>query len=152
MEINGCKNIEEAISSYFLEQEIEYNCSSCKKQVTATKQMWLEQPPVVLCIYLTRFSGSGPKDNTPIASTPQLNLCQYSSQSTPTYRLVSIVEHLGSTIHSGHYTATCLTNNGAFHQFDDHKVKPISIDAVSNGYVAFYEVSVRDQRKDTKPL
>jgi ubiquitin C-terminal hydrolase len=54
------------------------------------------------------------------------------------YDLYGIIEHHGSTIAGGHYTAKCL-NRGAWYNFNDSKVTKCSINT-SKAYVLFYKL------------
>jgi len=71
-------------------------------------------------------------------------LCPQSANRGPTpltYRLVSVVTHVGSSVHCGHYTAVALTSTGHYYQFDDSSVRPISLSAAldTNAYIMMYE-------------
>lgn len=60
------------------------------------------------------------------------------------YRLVSMVTHLGVSQHCGHYTAIGLTEAGSYYNFDDSYVRPIAMQSVcnTNAYIMFYELDV----------
>lgn len=151
LDIRKANTIDEALQSYFSREKLEdmgYNCEGCKKKVTATKQFSLERPPVVLCIQLKRFSMQGTKMNKQVSIKPKLDLSAYVRKSGGSgghplnYRLVSMVTHLGSSQHCGHYTAIGLTESGTYYQFDDSSVHPISLQNVlqTNAYIIFYEL------------
>lgn len=89
----------------------------------------------------------GGKINKHVELKTRLDLTPYSSKSAVssgklTYKLVSMVTHLGSTQHCGHYTAIGGTESGTYYVFDDSLVRPISIQNVSstNAYIIFYEL------------
>lgn len=86
----------------------------------------------------------GGKINKHVAIKQKLDLSAFSSKkSTPlTYKLVSMVTHLGSSQHCGHYTAVGCTDSGVYYQFDDSCVRSMSIqNALStNAYIIFYEL------------
>lgn len=86
----------------------------------------------------------GGKINKHVAIKQKLDLSAFSSKkSTPlTYKLVSMVTHLGSSQHCGHYTAVGVTDSGVYYQFDDSCVRSMSIqNALStNAYIIFYEL------------
>lgn len=151
LDIRKANTIDDALQSYFSREKLEdmgYNCEGCKKKVTATKQFSLERPPVVLCIQLKRFSMQGTKLNKQVSIKPKLDLSAYVRKSGGSggqalnYRLVSMVTHLGSSQHCGHYTAIGLTESGTYYQFDDSSVHPISLQHVlqTNAYIIFYEL------------
>lgn len=154
LDIRKSNTVDEALQGYFAREKLEdmdYTCSGCKKKVTATKQFSLERPPVVLCIQLKRFSMQGNKLNKQVSIKPKLDLTPYVRRTAShgananqplTYRLVSMVTHLGSSQHCGHYTAIGLTESGAYYQFDDSSVYPIALQNVlqTNAYIMFYEL------------
>jgi ubiquitin carboxyl-terminal hydrolase 36/42 len=95
-----------------------------------------------------RFSILGGKINKHVSFTQRLDLtrflCPQSAHRGPvplTYRLVSMVTHVGSSVHCGHYTAVAQTSTGQYYQFDDSSVRPISLSAVldTNAYIMMYE-------------
>lgn len=59
---------------------------------------------------------------------------------TPLYDLYALVNHLGSTATSGHYTACCQVDNGWFH-FNDYTVQPLAAHQVvtNDAYILFYK-------------
>lgn len=150
LDIRKVNSIEEALGTYFARErleEMQYKCEACKKKVAATKQFSLERAPFALCIQLKRFSMMGGKINKHVELKTRLDLTPYSSKSAVsngklTYRLVSMVTHLGSTQHCGHYTAIGGTETGTYYVFDDSLVRPISMQNVTstNAYIIFYEL------------
>lgn len=152
LDIRKANTLDEALDLYFARERLEdmgYKCESCKRKVSATKQYTLERAPISLCIQLKRFSIVGNKLNKHIAIRQQLNLSKYSSSKCGgtndqplTYRLVSMVTHLGASQHCGHYTAIGLTDGGSYYHFDDSYVRPISVQNVlnTNAYIIFYEL------------
>ncbi|KXJ68745.1 hypothetical protein RP20_CCG001877 [Aedes albopictus] len=154
LDIRKVSSIEEALQTYFaLErlEEMQYKCEACKKKVAATKQFSLERAPSALCIQLKRFSMMGGKINKHVELKTRLDLTPYSSKTAVsngklTYKLASMVTHLGSTQHCGHYTAIGGTDSGTYYVFDDSLVRPISIQNVTNtsAYIIFYEQDVQN--------
>lgn len=152
LDIRKCASIEEALDTHFARERLEdmgYKCESCKKKVSATKQFSLERAPIALCIQLKRFSMMGGKLNKHITFGTRLNLSKYSARrqnggNDPQmmYRLVSMVTHLGSSQHCGHYTAVGLASTGAYYTFDDSSVRSIGQQSVveTNAYIMFYEL------------
>lgn len=159
LDIRKSDSIEEALDTYFARERLEdmgYKCESCKKKVTATKQFYLERAPISLCIQLKRFSIVGTKLNKHITIKPRLDLSKYSSKKNGeswNYRLVSMITHLGSSQHCGHYTAIGLTENDTYHQFDDSYVRQISVQNVlnTNAYVIFYELDTSRHLNKVQP-
>jgi ubiquitin carboxyl-terminal hydrolase 36/42 len=150
LDITRVSTLNEALAGYFARENLEecgYKCESCKKKVSATKRFTLERAPVVLCIQLKRFNVMGGKLGKPIQICQSLDLskhlakCGDQSQSS-SYKLVSMVTHLGGSASGGHYTAIGLAPNGNFYHFDDSCVSSISTESVlkTNAYVLFYEL------------
>ncbi|XP_050098522.1 ubiquitin carboxyl-terminal hydrolase 36 isoform X2 [Anopheles aquasalis] len=157
LDIRRANSIDEALKLYFDRERLEelsYNCEACKKRVAATKQFSLERAPFVLCVQLKRFTINGTKINKHVELRSQLDLTPYSSSSNQqhqrgssssgmlTYRLTSMVTHLGTSQHCGHYTAIGQTEGGAYHVFDDSSVRPVGMHNVmsTNAYILFYEL------------
>lgn len=89
----------------------------------------------------------GGKINKHVELKTRLDLTPFSSKSAVssgklTYKLVSMVTHLGSTQHCGHYTAIGGTETGTYYVFDDSLVRPIALQNVTstNAYIIFYEL------------
>ncbi|EDW69346.2 ubiquitin carboxyl-terminal hydrolase 36 isoform X1 [Drosophila virilis] len=153
LDIRKADTLEEAFDGYFSRERLEdmgYKCEGCKKKVSATKQFSLERAPITLCIQLKRFSMMGNKLTKQISFKPRIDLSRFAARS-PTaaaqplsYRLVSMVTHLGVSQHCGHYTAIGLTEAGSYYNFDDSYVKPIAMQSVcnTNAYIMFYELDV----------
>lgn len=162
LDIRKANTLEEALDLYFARERLEdmgYKCEACKKKVSATKQFSLERAPISLCIQLKRFSIVGNKLNKHIPIRQQLNLSKYSSKKCPndqplTYRLVSMVTHLGASQHCGHYTAIGLTDTGSYYQFDDSYVRSISLQNVlsTNTYIIFYELETPSTNRNSGPM
>ncbi|XP_052861656.1 ubiquitin carboxyl-terminal hydrolase 36 [Anopheles cruzii] len=156
LDIRKASSIDEALELYFDRERLEdmgYKCEACKRRVAATKQFSLERAPFVLCIQLKRFAMMGGKINKHVDLRSRLDLTPYSNQRTANgaphggggkliYRLTSMVTHLGSTQHCGHYTAIGQTDGGAYHVFDDSSVRPVGIQNVmsTNAYILFFEL------------
>lgn len=155
LDIRKANSIEDALDVYFARERLEenqYKCEACKKRVAATKQFSLERAPFALCIQLKRFSMMGGKINKHVELRNRLDLSPYCKTGKLTYRLVSMVTHLGNTQHCGHYTAIGCTESGSYYVFDDSSVRPISMQNVTstNAYIIFYELeSVQNGIKST---
>ncbi|KAH8302503.1 hypothetical protein KR044_007554 [Drosophila immigrans] len=153
LDIRKADSLEEAFDGYFSRERLEdmgYKCEGCKKKVSATKQFSLERAPITLCIQLKRFSMMGNKLTKQISFKPRIDLTRFAARS-PTaaaqplsYRLVSMVTHLGVSQHCGHYTAIGLTESGSYYNFDDSYVRGVAMQSVcnTNAYIMFYELDV----------
>ncbi|KAH8369731.1 hypothetical protein KR093_000742 [Drosophila rubida] len=162
LDIRKADTLEEAFDGYFSRERLEdmgYKCEGCKKKVSATKQFSLERAPITLCIQLKRFSMMGNKLTKQISFKPRIDLSRFAARS-PTaaaqplsYRLVSMVTHLGVSQHCGHYTAIGLTEAGSYYNFDDSYVRPIAMQSVcnTNAYIMFYELDVNSSSVSNGP-
>ncbi|XP_060652138.1 ubiquitin carboxyl-terminal hydrolase 36 [Drosophila nasuta] len=162
LDIRKADTLEEAFDGYFSRERLEdmgYKCEGCKKKVSATKQFSLERAPITLCIQLKRFSMMGNKLTKQISFKPRIDLSRFAARSPSaaaqplSYRLVSMVTHLGASQHCGHYTAIGLTEAGSYYNFDDSYVRPIAMQSVcnTNAYIMFYELDVNSQMVSNGP-
>ncbi|KQS43658.1 uncharacterized protein Dere_GG15285, isoform B [Drosophila erecta] len=153
LDIRKADTLEDAFEGHFSRERLEdmgYKCEGCKKKVSATKQFSLERAPITLCIQLKRFSMIGNKLTKQISFKPRIDLSKYAARSPAaqaqplTYRLVSMVTHLGVSQHCGHYTAIGSTDTGSYYNFDDSYVRPIAMQSVcnTNAYIMFYELDL----------
>lgn len=162
LDITRVSTLNEALAGYFARENLEecgYKCESCKRKVSATKRFSLERAPVVLCIQLKRFNVMGGKLGKQIQISQNLDLTKHLAKSSEqnqncSYRLVSMVTHLGGSASGGHYTAIGITPNGNFCHFDDSCVSPISTENVlrTNAYVLFYEVVQQKPKQNGNTL
>ncbi|KAH8246213.1 hypothetical protein KR038_005211 [Drosophila bunnanda] len=153
LDIRKADTLEEAFEGHFSRERLEdmgYKCEGCKKKVSATKQFTLERAPITLCIQLKRFSMMGNKLTKQITFKPRIDLSKFAARSAAaqaqplSYRLVSMVTHLGVSQHCGHYTAIGSTEAGSYYNFDDSYVRPIAMQSVcnTNAYIMFYELDL----------
>lgn len=154
LDISRVNTLNDAINGYFARENLEecdYKCESCKKKVSATKRFSLERAPVVLCIQLKRFNAMMGKLGKQIQINMNLDLPKQIRSGDPnqnySYKLVSMVTHLGSSANGGHYTAIGLAPNNQYYHFDDSYVSATSIDSVlkTNAYLLFYELTSKSQ-------
>ncbi|CAF1704471.1 hypothetical protein HID58_053796 [Brassica napus] len=107
-------SVKESMHKFFqpeiLDGNNKYKCESCKKLVTARKQMSLLQAPNILVVQLKRFEGIfGGKIDKPITFGEILVLSTFMSKASkdpqPEYKLFGIIVHSGISPESGHYYA-----------------------------------------------
>ncbi|KAL5474041.1 hypothetical protein EMCRGX_G028614 [Ephydatia muelleri] len=123
-----------------------YACPHCKKMTNAHKMFTVHRPPNVLTIHLKRFDfsrGLGVKLGTSIDYGEYLDIRPYTSDKSGAplwYRLYAVVEHLGFSIHSGHYICYVRNSNGIWYCMNDAKVSQTSINNVlrREAYLLFY--------------
>lgn len=151
MDIRKANTLDEALNSYFSREQLDnndYKCEACKRRVPATKQFTLERPPKVLCVQLKRFSFLGGKISRHIGFKQTIDMGQYlwrepgESPKQLTYKLMSMVTHMGPSVNCGHYTAVAQVSSGQYYSFDDSCVRPISLNNVlsTNAYIMIFEM------------
>ncbi|CAH0584346.1 unnamed protein product [Chrysodeixis includens] len=147
LDIRKHSTLDEALDSFFSRERLEdlgYKCEACNKKVSATKQFFVERAPMVLCIALKRFSLAGGKLSKHVQFRKKITLNKYmynKNHQQLSYKLVSLVTHLGPSQNCGHYTAIGQAPNGNYYQFDDSCVRPLPLSAVlgTNAYIMFFE-------------
>lgn len=126
-----------------------YYCGKCKKHRKSTKNMSIQRWPLVLCLHAKRFNARGKLKTKLNFPGRDLDLHTIDSvisetapaeQPPPLYHLIGVSNHIGS-VHSGHYTADCLSPvSGEWNHYDDARVSPTSVSELSSStaYVLFY--------------
>ncbi|XP_076758873.1 ubiquitin specific peptidase 36 isoform X2 [Xylocopa sonorina] len=156
VDIRKASTLDEALSSYFSREQLDnndYKCEACKRRVPATKQFSLERPPKVLCVQLKRFSVLGGKISKHIGFKQTIDMSPYlwkepGEPTQPlTYKLMSIVTHMGPSVNCGHYTAVAKVSTGQYYSFDDSCVRPLSLSNVlsTNAYIMIFEMEQQTQ-------
>ncbi|XP_032664961.1 ubiquitin carboxyl-terminal hydrolase 36-like isoform X2 [Odontomachus brunneus] len=160
VDIRKANTLDEALSSYFSREQLDnndYKCEACKRRVPATKQFTLERPPKVLCVQLKRFSVLGGKISKHIGFKQTIDMGRYlwrepgESPKQLTYKLMSVVTHMGPSVNCGHYTAIAQVSSGQYYTFDDSCVRPISLNNVlsTNAYIMIFEMNSSSQSQQT---
>ncbi|XP_073947123.1 ubiquitin specific peptidase 36 isoform X2 [Choristoneura fumiferana] len=153
LDIRKHSTLDEALDSFFSRERLEdlgYKCEACNKKVSATKQFFVERAPMVLCIALKRFSLVGGKLSKHVQFRKKISLNKYmfnkNSHQQLSYKLVSLVTHLGPSQNCGHYTALGQAPGGQYCQFDDSSVRALPLSAVlaTNAYIMFFEKDAGD--------
>ncbi|CAL1683122.1 unnamed protein product [Lasius platythorax] len=156
VDIRKANTLDEALNSYFSREQLDnndYKCEACKRRVPATKQFTLERPPKVLCVQLKRFSVLGGKISRHIGFKQTIDMGPYlwrepgESPRQLTYKLMSMVTHMGPSVNCGHYTAIAQVSSGQYYSFDDCCVRPISLNNVlsTNAYIMIFEMENYNQ-------
>uniref|UniRef100_A0A0A9CYI6 USP domain-containing protein n=1 Tax=Arundo donax TaxID=35708 RepID=A0A0A9CYI6_ARUDO len=141
VEIDGdISTLEDALrrftSSEVLDGDNRYHCSRCNSYERARKKLRISEAPNILTIALKRYqSGKFGKINKVIRFKEYLNLSDYMSATddyAPIYKLYAVVVHrdvMNATV-SGHYVCYVKDPQGKWHEMDDSKVKPVSLEKV----------------------
>ncbi|CAK1586087.1 unnamed protein product [Parnassius mnemosyne] len=161
LDIRKHSTLDEALDSFFSRERLEdlgYKCEACNKKVSATKQFFIERAPMVLCIALKRFSLAGGKLSKHVQFRKKITLNKYLyNKNNPqqlSYKLVSLVTHLGPSQNCGHYTAIGQSSNSNYYQFDDSCVRPLPLSAVlgTNAYIMFFEKDNSSDDINSQPI
>ncbi|KAJ3480367.1 hypothetical protein NLG97_g8085 [Lecanicillium saksenae] len=130
------------------------------KDVTATKQVFIETLPPVLILHLKRFQFDAEGGTTKIwknvgypldLEIPREALSRQSRQSLtdgslPKYKLISVIYHHGKNASGGHYTADVRRQDGReWLRLDDTVLRRLRSEEVAEGGS---EEEVKDARKD----
>lgn len=123
------------------------NLFSCKCFTDAYKRMVIGKAPPALCLQLMRIGADGKKLLHTVKYDDLLTIKEHNSPddgtmsiSSLTYKLVTLVVHIGSERGSGHYLSY-IRRNGKWYCADDTNVnQSSSLDALSQqAYLLFYE-------------
>lgn len=139
--IVGKRSVKQALESFFDGEVVnDYNCVNCMKYVSASKKYTLLSAPKCLCVVLNRIPSKGGKDSRYIETNQELILKCFDGGKLRhfQYKIVSVVNHIGSKYESGHYTTTICYEN-TIYTLDDSKVFTGSKISNNTTYILFYE-------------
>ncbi|KAJ4874085.1 Ubiquitin carboxyl-terminal hydrolase 25 [Raphanus sativus] len=145
-------SVEESMQKFFqpevLDGNNKYRCESCKKLVTARKQMSVLQAPNILVVQLKRFEGIfGGKIDKAITFSEILVLSSFMSKASkdpqPEYKLFGIIVHSGFSPESGHYYAYVKDSLGRWYCCNDSFVSLSTLQKVlsEKAYILFFSRS-----------
>ena len=86
-----------------LQQKLQKSCSRCNKNTWHVESSYILQPPKYLLLFVNRFryiTNNVTKDRCSISMDTTVRLCPLK------FSLRATIDHLGPSIHSGHYTAS----------------------------------------------
>jgi uncharacterized UBP type Zn finger protein len=110
------------------EYNTEFFCSNCKKIEKNCAKEFIYEPPKILVLILDR--GHGKKFIGLVKFEKELDIKYYidsqNNQYNTKYDLIGIINHLGKSSSSGHYTACCLTDNEKYYYFSDINVTQVN--------------------------
>ena len=146
-EIPSCETITlyDCIDHHLGQEKIpDWMCEKCKNKEGNIKENRIIDAPKILIIPFKRFKPNQHKNNKLITFPLILNMSSYilGDDNTAKYKLFAIANHIGSSIHSGHYTAYCRdVNSNNWFCYNDSNVSPISEANIvsNNAYVLFYQ-------------
>ncbi|XP_062314466.1 ubiquitin carboxyl-terminal hydrolase 21 isoform X1 [Osmerus eperlanus] len=158
----GGVSLKECLDLFSQEEKLDKEnapmCERCKKRTESTKRLSIQRFPQVIVIHLNRFAMSRYSicKSTVCVSFPltNLNLGPYGPADCGPilYDLYAMCNHSG-TVNMGHYTASCLEDNG-WCCYNDSSVYPVSENQLQSNqaYVLFYQRKNSTVRNSLKEL
>ena len=138
-------NLARCISSTLEKEKLDdYVCDTCKARGLATMTPTISRFPPYIILSLKRFTNTGAKVRARIAyDEERIDLSEHCAwptlQDKPVYRVVSTIEHLGSS-RGGHYVMRNRdSSDGKWYVYDDGNVTLSSGAAGPDTYVLFLE-------------
>ena len=134
------------LERYTTASAVEYSCPACREEVGAEKGLSLAALPLALVMDLKRFGfdRSAAKIGDRVALPLVLSagdmhrLVASDTVAVPPYRLRAFINHLGPSLANGHCTATCLSEDGQWVNYDDHIVSVHDTPDDRHAYLALY--------------
>ncbi|PWZ14490.1 Ubiquitin carboxyl-terminal hydrolase 17 [Zea mays] len=136
VEIDGDISTLDGALRRFTSSEILDGDNRCNSYERAQKKLTILEAPNILTIALKRYqSGVLGKISKAVKFPEHLNLSQYmcrTDDSSPVYSLYAVVVHrnVRNATVSGHYVCYVKDSQGKWHEMDDNKVKPVSVQKV----------------------
>ncbi|KAF0752046.1 ubiquitin carboxyl-terminal hydrolase 36 isoform X3 [Aphis craccivora] len=150
LDIRESENINDALEKFFVTESLDgFTCEGCQRQGAADKMFAIEKAPNR---YNYDMSGRQTKNCKPIKINRKIYL-KLKDQPPLRYRLVSMVNHHGRTLDSGHYTTFGLTPYG-YYCFNDSNVYQTNFKEHSkstNSYIIFYELKPFENKTNKPP-
>ncbi|TKR86382.1 hypothetical protein L596_010985 [Steinernema carpocapsae] len=138
--------LEECLDRYFSSEDVEVECTNCKKRQRMTRYTKMWRLPKVLVIQLKRFGESGieshyVKTDVNVRFSKQLNVKPFLHEKADDlkcfYSLYSVTNHVGS-LNSGHYYAYVKNpKTRQWLEINDDIVRPLSPDTSLQSKDAF---------------
>lgn len=137
-------NVNKCMEEFFKRKVSGWKCNNCNEYRDAVQNLLVVRAPQVLVVVLRRFQfdfniNQTRKLNTMVHSELQVTL----PTMTVPYELVGVVNHIGLTANTGHYTANCRLANHQWMKFSDELcvvIKPEKV-ITSDAYLLFFSCS-----------
>ena len=126
--IQNHSNIAQMVNSVWT-SDIEKTCVQCNTYGNHVEKIVMLSHPKVLRLVIMRFSNTLQKINTKININPVLNIFGKQLQ------LLSSINHHGTSIRNGHYTATVKYNS--WWHVNDNDVRPASLNCFKDNNTAY---------------
>uniref|UniRef100_A0A0N5BXN0 Ubiquitin carboxyl-terminal hydrolase 36 n=1 Tax=Strongyloides papillosus TaxID=174720 RepID=A0A0N5BXN0_STREA len=138
-------NLSTVLNMNFKDTPLEsYRCEFCNALVTACKKSVLLRVPQLLIVQIKRFFCYPKKIAATIKIEKEIDLTPFlfCKDKQVKYKLEGAIEHFGSTLAFGHYTATCKGfDRKTWYLFDDFKVRERpNIGDSTDSYVVIYSL------------
>ena len=112
-------------------ENVDSECHKCKNETKTKNETFITLPDIFM-VTLKRGLSQSTKDDSIVIPEREITL------NNSRYILRSVVEHIGNSIYEGHYTASCLQQNGEWIKYDDTIYHRNSV-SPERGYIFFYE-------------
>ena len=135
-------SVKDAVREYPKQEHIQsYVCPSCGSSSGGTQAKSFSNLPDILIVQLSRFvciKGRCTKISEPVRCDLSISLGGLDG-STSEYKLLAVINHIGKSMGSGHYTTTVLNRSqNCYYYCDDKKVFGCRGIDPKNAYVLFY--------------
>jgi ubiquitin C-terminal hydrolase len=148
--IHGQKSLSGCIRAYqdeeVLGEKNKYNCSECskgdKELYTIARKKIVLFPSDILVIQLERFANHQEQNEDSVQNKLMDAIeCQQTLRIREhDYELKAVINHIGHSIKSGHFTASALAPNGMWYYVDDSTISKLQPSMnFENAYVLFYK-------------
>lgn len=132
--------LDEILNSFFAESKIDDDfCPLCNQEIYC--RSWIYKLPETLIIYFGRTVNEEFINNK-IDYNKQINLSKYlfnkNYSNDNQYKLCCIIYYMSFEKKSGHYTASCICNDGEWYHFDDQIISK-GQQFNSNEIILFYD-------------
>jgi ubiquitin C-terminal hydrolase len=159
----GALNLAGLVERFSAEEQLEnYFCEKCGSRSTSTKWSTIQRTPKILVISLKRFYYDAKRQSSgKISALVKVPVSIHVSGSQ--YEIYGAIDHHGSTITCGHYTATACHSSEAhgpqqhWYNFNDEVVTPKASRQLQGAYMLFFSKrgqeasSLYDVRRDIVP-
>ncbi|EQC28083.1 hypothetical protein SDRG_14176 [Saprolegnia diclina VS20] len=145
-------DVPQLLTTHFQTHTVDLKCEKCEHGSSATVNATITHAPPILVLHLKRFEISTAsmtlvKRNDVVVAPTSVDLSAFQASDakrTPTYRLKSIVRHLGRTAGEGHYITDVHNQSTKWTRYNDALVTEVDQAAVltgpgaETGYLLFY--------------
>lgn len=131
-------------------QAKDYLCTKCKKRNKCTKRTRIKTFPTYLIVQLKRFSyHQQTRQRIKIAKPVYLNekITFEKDENTVAYKLISVINHVGTSSIAGHYTASKRVNGVLFNCDDDSFTEQDEWDEKQTYCLMYHKITCENKHK-----